>query len=56
VHAEMAAQNHAALEGQEKVLPAGLHALEPLPVDLFGNSQHRCSGVRRLSLDHLALE
>lgn len=52
----MAAQDKAALEGEEEVLADRLDMLEAATVDSLGDSQRRRTRMGRLGGDDLALE
>ena len=56
LHAQMAAQDKAALEVEQEVLPHCLHPLEPPAVEPLGEALHRGARMRRLDLDALADE
>jgi hypothetical protein len=52
----MAAQDEPAIEAQEKVLPDGLHPIQPPAIELLRKTFHRRARMRRLHLDALADE
>jgi hypothetical protein len=56
LHAQVAAQNEAALEMKQEVLSHHLHLLEPSAVEPLGEPLHRRARMRRLDLDALADE
>ena len=56
VHPQVAAQDEAAVEAEEEVLPDRLHPLEPPAVEPLGEPLHRGARVRGLDLDSLADE
>ena len=53
-HAQVAAQDQAALEAQEQVLPDRLDRLEPAAVEPLGRERRGRARVRRLDRDALA--
>ena len=53
-HAQVAAQDQAALEAQEQVLADRLDRLEPAAVEPLGRERRGCARVRRLDRDALA--
>ncbi len=55
-HAEVAAKDEAALEGEEQVLADRLHALEPQPVDRGRDAGEKTAWMRRFRLDDVADE
>jgi hypothetical protein len=52
----MAAQDEAAIETEEEVLPDSLHPVEPPAVEPLGQAFDRRARMRRLDLDALADE
>ena len=55
-HAQVRAEDDAALEAQHQVLPDRLDRLEPPPVELLGDVRRLRARVRRLDLERLADE
>ncbi|HEX2485117.1 MAG TPA: hypothetical protein VHQ66_07450 [Myxococcota bacterium] len=55
-HAQVAAQDDAALEGEQEVFPDRLDVLEPPAVDPFGHAENGCARMGRLGADHVPFE